>query len=105
MPTSLLHHGFGVHDYRYVKTSCIPGGMVLTIERKVETCRCAACGSPNVWRQGVVVRRFRTVSIGSKHVELEARIPRLACHECGVVRQAGLTTTKFSLSYRRATGT
>ena len=88
MSTSLLYHGFGVRDYRHVRTKYVRGGVILTIERKMETCRCTACGSANVWRQGVVVRRFRTVPIGSKGVELEARIPRLACQDCGAVRQA-----------------
>jgi len=61
---------------------------VFTIERKAASYRCAACGSQEVWRQGVVVRRFHTVPIGGKRVELEARIPRLACLDCGAVRQA-----------------
>ena len=105
MSTSLLYHGFGVRDYRYVKTTCIPGGMVLTIERKAETCRCVACGSRNVWREGVVVRRFRTVPIGRKHVELETRIPRLACQDCGVVRQAAIGFAEprrtYTLAFQR----
>jgi len=88
MSTSLLYHGFGVRDYRHVRTKYIRGSVILTIEREMESCRCTACGSTNVWRQGVVVRRFRTVPIGSKGVELEARIPRLACQDCGAVRQA-----------------
>jgi len=88
MSTSLLYHGFGVRGYRYVKTEYASGGVVFTIERKPETYQCVACGSQNVWRQGVIVRRFDTVPIGGKWVELEARIPRLACQDCGVVRQA-----------------
>lgn len=88
MSTSLLYHGFGVRDYRYVSTRYGAGGVVFVIERKPETYCCDACGSQNVWRHGVVVRRFRTVPLGSKRVELEARIPRLACQDCGVVRQA-----------------
>ncbi len=90
MSTSLLYHGFGVRDYRYVRTRYVPGGVIFTIERKMETCRCTVCGSENIWRQGVVVRRFRTVPIGSKGIELEARIPRLACQDCGAVRQADI---------------
>jgi transposase len=88
MSTSLLYHGFGVRDYRYLSTQYVRGGVVFTIERKAASYRCAACGSQEVWRQGVVVRRFHTVPIGGKRVELEARIPRLACLDCGAVRQA-----------------
>jgi transposase len=102
MSTSLLYHGFGVRDYRYVRTRYLPGGVVLTIERKAGNCRCAACGSENVWRQGVVVRRFRTLPIGGKRVELEAGIPRLACRDCGAVRQAAIGFAEPRRSYTRS---
>jgi transposase len=102
MSTSLLYHGFGVRDYRYVRTQYVGGGVIFTIERRRETWRCAACGSENVWRQGVVVRRFRTVPIGNKPVELEARIPRLACHDCGVVRQAAIGFAEPRRTYTKA---
>jgi len=75
---------------------------MFTIERRAETCRCAACGSDNVWRQGVVVRRFRTLPIGGKGVELEARIPRLACQDCGAVRQAVIGFAEPRRSYTRS---
>lgn len=64
------------------------GGAVFTIECKPETYRCGACGSQNVGRQGTVTRTFRTLPVGNRPVDLEARIPRLACRNCGVVRQA-----------------
>ena len=102
MSTSLLYHGFGVRDYRYVRTRYVPGGAVFVIERKPETYRCAACGSQNVWRHGVVVRPFRTVPLGSKRVELEARIPRLACQDCGRVRQAAVGFAEPRRTYTRS---
>jgi transposase len=101
MSTSLLYHGFGVRDYLYVRTQYTRGGVIFTIERKMETCRCTACGSQNIWRQGVVVRRFRTVPIGGRGVELEARIPRLACQDCGVVRQAAVGFAEPRRSYTK----
>lgn len=88
MSTSLLYHAFGVRDYRYLKTEYIAGGVIFTVERKAETCRCAACGSENVWRQGGVTRQFSTLPIGSRPVTLVAEIPRLRCHDCGKTRQA-----------------
>jgi len=102
MSTSLLYHGFGVRDYRYVRTRYVRGGVIFTIERKMETCRCTACGSRNVWRQGVVLRSFRTVPIGGKRVELEARIPRLACQDCGVVRQAAVGFAEPRRTYSKS---
>lgn len=90
MSTSLLYHAFGVRDYRYVKTEYVAGGVIVTIERKPGTCRCAACGSENVWRQGSVTRPFRTLPIGRRSVTLQAEIPRLWCHDCGKTRQAAI---------------
>ena len=87
MSTSLLYHAFRVRDYGYVRTKYIAGGVVFTIERKPETYRCVACGSQDVGRQGIVTRSFRSLPIGNTPVKLEARIPRLACRKCGVVRQ------------------
>jgi transposase len=102
MSTSLLYHGFGVRGYRYLATKYVRGGVIFKIERNMETCRCTACGSDNVWRQGLVVRRFRAVPIGGKSVELEARIPRLACQECGAVRQAAIGFAEPRRTYTRS---
>ncbi len=90
MSTSLLYHAFGARDYRYVKTEYVEGGVIFTIERKSETCRCAACGSQSVWLQGSVTRWFHALPIGSKPVTLKAAIPRLLCHDCGKTRQAAI---------------
>ena len=66
MSTSLLYHALGVRDYRYVRTEYIEGSVMFAIQRKPEACRCAACGSKNVWRQGNVMRSFRALPIGSR---------------------------------------
>ncbi len=87
MSTSLLYHAFGVRGYRYVKTEYVEGDVVFTIRAKTDTCRCAVCGSENVWRQGSVMRSFRALPIGRKRVTLRAEIPRLLCHDCGRTRQ------------------
>ncbi len=102
MSTSLLYHGFGVRGYRYVRTRYFPGKVVFTIEQGEEAYGCVACGSENVWRQGQVVRRIRTLPIGGKQVELETRIPRLACQDCGKVRQAAVGFAEPRRSYTKA---
>lgn len=104
MSTSLLYHAFGVRDYLYCSTRYVRGGVVVVIERKEETYCCAACGSKNVGRQGVVVRTFRTVPIGARRVDLEARIPRLACRDCGRVRQAAIGFAEPRRRYTKAFG-
>ncbi len=53
MSTSLLYQGFGVRDYRHMGTKYVRGGVVFTRERKMETCRCTACGSENVWQRDI----------------------------------------------------
>jgi len=102
MSTSLLYHAFGVRGYRYVRTRYVAGGVVFVIERKPETYCCTGCGSQNVWRHGLVVRRFLTVPMGTKRVELEARIPRLACQDCGRVRQAAVGFAEPRRTYTKS---
>jgi transposase len=102
MSTSLLYHAFGVRDYRYVKTQYVEGGVVVTIERKTEACRCAACGSVSVWRQGSVTRRFHALPIGSKPVTLVAEIPRLSCRDCGKTRQAAIGFAEPRRTYTKS---
>jgi transposase len=102
MSTSLLYHAFKVRDYSYVRTKYIAGGIVITAERKPQTYLCAACGSQDVGRQGSVTRTFRTLPIGNQSVELEARIPRLACRDCGVIRQAAIGFAQPRRTYTKA---
>jgi transposase len=102
MSTSLLYHAFGVRDYRYVKTEYVEGEVIFHLERKPESCRCAACGSENVWRQGCVSRHFRTLPIGRRPVTLVAEVPRLLCHDCGLTRQATLGFAEPRRTYTKS---
>jgi transposase len=97
-----LYHAFGVQDYRYVKTDYVGDEIIFTIERKSKTCRCAACGSKHVWRQGSVTRRFRGLPIGPQAVTLVAEIPRLACHDCGKTRQADVGFAESRRTYTKS---
>ena len=90
MSTRLLYHTFGVCGYRYVKSECLGGGVVFTVEAEPKTLACTTCGSANVVRSGEALRNFHTLPIGSRLVMLQARIPRLACRECDAVRQAAI---------------
>jgi transposase len=102
MSTSLLYHAFGVRDYRHVKTGYVEGEVIFTIERKTDTCRCAACGSENTWRQGSVLRSFRALPIGRRRVTLKAEVPRLLCHDCGRTRQAVIGFAQPRRSYTKS---
>jgi transposase len=102
MSTSLLYHAFGVRDYRHVRTEYLEGGVMFAVERKPETCCCAACGSKNVWRQGSVMRSFRTLPIGGRPVTLTAEIPRVLCHDCGKTRQVDIGFAEPRRSYTKS---
>ncbi len=102
MSTSLLYHAFGVRGYRYVKTEFVEGEVMFTVEQKTDTCRCAVCGSENVWRQGSVTRRFRTLPIGCRPVTLRTEIPRLLCHDCGKTRQVDIGFAEPRRTYTKS---
>jgi len=51
---------------------------------------CPVCRSRRVIRYGSKRRVFKTLPVGRRQVELEVTIPRLACQDCGAVRQVEL---------------
>jgi transposase len=102
MSTSLLYHAFGIRGYQYTRTDYPGGQTVFTIRQKPETCRCSACGSPQVQMRGCVERRFRTVPIGSRATFVVLPIPRVECQVCGVVRQVKVSFADPRRSYTSA---
>jgi transposase len=85
--TRLLYHAFGIRGYKYVRTDYPDGQVIFTIRQAPETCRCSACGSTRVQSRGHVERRFRSLPIGSRTTAVVLPLPRVACRDCGVVRQ------------------
>lgn len=102
MSTSLLYHGFGVRGYRYLRTDYVEGRVIFSVEQKLEDCRCAACGSADVRPKGRVERDFRTLPIGRKQVTVRAKVARLECQACGVIRQAPLGFADPRRSFTRS---
>jgi transposase len=102
MSTSLLYHVFGVRGYQYTRTDFQDGQTIFTIRQDPETCRCSACGSPQVQMRGRVERRFRTLSIGSRATLVVLPIPRVESQACGVVRQVKIPFADVRRSYTRA---
>jgi transposase len=90
MSTSLLYHGFGIRGYQYVRTAYESGQVIFTIGQERGDLRCAECGSPRVIRRGGQVRRFRSLPIGSRPVQIVLEVARVACPDCGKVRQVSL---------------
>ncbi len=87
MSTSLLYHAFGIRGYEYTRTDYRDGQVIFTIHQDPKTCRCSACGSPQVQSRGRVERCFRSLPIGGRATFVVLPIPRVECQACGVVRQ------------------
>jgi len=102
MSTSLLYHGFGIRGYSYVKTGYVKGDIVFTIEQPPESCRCSMCGSANVVRRGQIERSFHGLPVGGKLVSITLPIPRVACRDCGVVRQVAVAFADARRSYTKS---
>jgi len=87
MSNSLLSHAFGLNTQEYLKTEYKESKIIFHIQTKEDKLQCSNCGSHHVIKKGFVTRMFRTVPIGLKPVLLNARIQRLECKDCGVIRQ------------------
>src|SRR5947208_15324928 len=90
MSTSLLYPAFGIRGYEYTRTDSQNGHVIFTIHQDPKTCRCAACGSPEIHSRGRVERRFRALPIGRRATFVDLPIPRVECRACGVVRQVAI---------------
>ena len=99
MSTSLLYHAFGIRGYQYTRTEYQDGQTIFTIHQDPETCRCSACGSPQVQSRGRVERCFRTLPIGRRATLVVLPIPRVECQACGVVRQVKIPFADARRSY------
>jgi transposase len=102
MSTSLLYHGFGISGYKYVRTAYEGGQVIFTIRQEPRTLRCEACGSRDVRPRGKVGRRFRSLPIGKRPTVIVFAIPRVACRNCGVVRQVEVAFADHRRSYTKA---
>lgn len=100
MSSTLLYQAFGTRDYRVLRTTREDKVITIDVEQDPEQDRCSACRSDNVIRHGTVERTFRTVPLGGKPVDLRLPVPRLGCHDCGLVRQAAV---RFADPLRRFT--
>jgi len=90
MSTSLLYHAFGLNNQEYLKTEYKGGTVIFHIQTKEDKLKCSNCHSYNVIKKGFTMRLFRTVPIGLKPVYLKAKVQRLECKDCGVIRQERL---------------
>ena len=64
------YQGFGIRGYTYVKTEYEAGKVIFTICQEGGDLRCAVCGSRRVVRRGFQPRRFRSLPIGTRNVQV-----------------------------------
>ena len=100
MSTSLLYHAWGVHGYVYQRCEFVAGSIVFHLVQLKGFC-CAACRSRHVICRGTVKRRFKTVPIGRKPVELALPVQRILCLSCGALRQVELGFADERRSYTK----
>ena len=101
MSTSLLYHGFGLRDHRYVRTCYVGGEVHFHIEHKPKMLRCSQCQSYEVILRGKKMRRFKTLPIGGRPVRIVLPLQRVECKECGLVRQVKIPFADSRKSYTR----
>ena len=101
MSTSLLYHAFGIRGYDYVRTDYQGGEVIFTIHQDPDDCRCSACGSREVTSRGHAQRQFVSLPIGGRKTSVALPIPRVACRDCGRVRQVKVPFADPRRSYTK----
>jgi transposase len=99
MSTSLLYHAWGLRGYRLEATEFVEGATVFRLRPNADALCCGHCGGRAVMREGVVVRRFKTLPVGGKPVWLELPVQRLWCAACCKTRQVKLAFAEDRRSY------
>jgi transposase len=97
-----LYPMFGVRGYRATKVEAIDHALYLHIEPQPHRVCCPQCRSRDVIRRGVSIRWFRNVPVGAECTWLIARLPRVKCRACGVVRQIPLGLAEPRRGYTHA---
>ena len=104
MSTSLLYHGWGLKDYRYIKTEYTRRTVHFHVERKPKSRSCSACGSTDVILKGRRQRAFRATPIGTRRVLIVVHLHRHQCRSCGRVRLEPLSLADPKKTFTRHLG-
>lgn len=101
MSSQLLYQVFRVAGYSLVKTEVDEHRVLLHVEPQPHRVCCSACRSRNVIRRGEKTRWFRNLPVGSDCTWVIARLPRVQCCDCGLVRQidTGLADPKRTYTH------
>jgi len=102
MSTSLLYHSYGIQHQEYLKTEYSEGSIIFHIRTKPSDLRCSHCNSYNVRPRGVIYRKFKVPPIGNKQVFLKAKIQRLECRDCQLIRQEKINYADYKKTYTKS---
>src|SRR6185295_803413 len=102
MSSQLLYQVFRVKGYSLTKTEIEEHRLLLHVEPQEHRVCCSACGSRNVIRRGESVRWFRNLPVGDECTWVIARLPRVQCRDCGLVRQINHGLAEPKRTYTRA---
>lgn len=101
MSTSLLYHAFAVRGYQQTKMDFVDGVVRFHVQPNEKTVCCSSCGSDDVIFSGWKEREFRATPIGMKPATIVAQLPRVKCHQCGLVRQIEVGFAEPRRSYTK----
>lgn len=102
MSLQILYPLFHVSGYHLTQLETDAHCATLHVEPQPHRVCCPECKSKNVILRGYKVRLFHNLPIGSNCTFVKARIPRVACRECKVVRQITVGFADARRSYTRA---
>jgi len=90
MDTKFLEIAYGLKGLQINNVEEKEGVIQIEIETKKGNYKCSECGSRDVIKRGTVDRYFKEVPVGLRPVVLKAKVQRLECKSCGLVRQEEL---------------
>lgn len=83
MSNSLLFHTQGIRGFDHLKWDWSGGQVTASIIRRKNGFSCSRCRSSNVTATPVSRRTVRAMPLGNKPFDLDVRMHRLKCHDCG----------------------
>jgi transposase len=85
-----------------MRTTYEGGKVIFSIQHKRDKLHCPECNGKDIVLKGSVMRRFRTVPIGTKVIYLDLAVRRIACKRCHALRQVELGFADPRYSYTRS---
>ena len=102
MSQQIVYQLFHISGYKFVQLETEGHRATLHVEPQPHRVCCPVCQSKNVIRRGGSERLFQNLPIGSHCTLVRAKIPRVECRDCKVVRQINVGFADARRSYTRA---